>query len=201
MRLLEEVERLKLRLKTQSEAADKEKESLRRDCSRAEDQRKKAEHDLKTLRESRGKILRGLNTQTEIALVQLKRDFESMRKQLLAKDEIISVQERKIASLIEANSTLRSGLQDLITLPESDSDESEEQSLKKRGGEGRGGGKGRGRGGYSHHLPPIQQSPVNTGSRHSTSGGAVVNGHPSPGHSADLFKIISQLDSGKFEQC
>lgn len=209
MRLLEEVERLKLQLKTQSEAAEKEKESLRRECSRAEDQRKKIEHDLKTLRESRGKILRGLNTQTEIALVQLKRDFESMRKQLLAKDEIISVQERKIASLIDANTTLRSGLQDLITLPkteESDSDESEEQqSLKRRGGEGRGGGrgggggKGRGRGGYPHYLPPIQQPPANASTR--GSGGTLINGHPvSPGHSADLFRIISQLDSGKFEQ-
>ena len=84
----------------------------------------------------------------------------------MAKDEIISVQERKIVSLIEANSTLRSGLHDLITLPkteESDSDESEkQQSLKKRGGEGRGGGKGRGRGGYSHHLPPMQQSSMLT---------------------------------------
>ena len=204
MRLLEEVERLKLQLKTQSEAAEREKESLRRDYSRVEDQRKKTEHDLKTLRESRGKILRGLNTQTEIALVQLKRDFETMRKQLLAKDEIITVQERKIASLIEANSTLRSGLQDLITLPkaeESDSDEPEEQqSLKKRGGEGRGGGggKGRGRGGYPHHLPPVQQPPSNAGTR--SSGGTVVNGQVSPGHTADLFKIISQLDSGKFEQ-
>ena len=174
--------------------SEREKEALQKERSKAEDLKRKVEHELKTLRESRGKILRGLNTQTEIALVQLKRDFESMRKQLLAKDEIISVQERRIASLIEANSTLRSGLQDLVSLPrmeDSDSDDAEGGSLNFGSrGQGRG---GRGRGGYAMPLSPIIQDVLE-------GRGGVVNGHPgSPRHNDDLFKIISQLDSGKFE--
>jgi predicted nuclease with TOPRIM domain len=168
MKLLEELEKVKV----QRESAERETDRLHKELARTDDQRKKTEHELHTLRDSRGKILRGLNTQTEIALAQLKRDFENMRKQLLAKDEIISVQERKIASLIEANSTLRSGLQDLLSLPK-DASGSEEE------GEG-------------------EETPVGL------TRGAYPNGHhanTSPNaHSTDLFKIISLLDSGKFDQ-
>lgn len=172
MKLLQEIEKLRLQVKTQQQVAERETERLRKELTRSEDQRKKAEHDLQTLRESRGKILRGLNTQTEIALVQVKRDFENMRKQLLAKDEIISVQERKIASLIEANGTLRAGLQDLLSLPKdnSGSEDEGEAEVQRR-----------------DSLPE-----------------ALSNGHhpnESPSaHSADLFRIISLLDSGKFDQ-
>ena len=153
--------------------AERETRRLHSELTRTEDRLKRTEQELHTLRESRGKILRGLNTQTEIALVQLKRDFENMRMQLLAKDEIIGVQERKIASLMEANSTLRSGLQDLLTLPK------DQSGSEGEGEEGEGGG-------------------------HSQSGDGCQNGHrahASPGaHSADLYRMISLLDSGKFDQ-
>ena len=170
MKLLEELERLRLQVKTQRETAEQETQKLSNELARTNDHHRKTEQVLHVLRDSRGKILRGLNTQTEIALVQLKRDFENMHKQLLAKDEIIGVQERKIASLIESNSTLRSGLEDLLSLPKdmSGSDGEGEESV--------------GRGGEMSETYP--------------------NGHhtTSPGHSADLYRIISLLDSGKFDQ-
>ena len=188
---------MKLHRTAQSDSYEREKEALRKECSQAEDLKRKAEHELKTLRDSRGKILRGLNTQTEIALVQLKRDFESMRKQLLAKDEIITFQERRITSLIEANSTLRSGLQDLVSLPrmeDSDSDDAEGTS-PNFGSKGQGRGR-RGRGGYAMPLSPVTQGAEGRGTR----GAGTINGHPgSPRKDDDLFRIISQLDSGKFE--
>ena len=146
--------------------------TYREQLIKTEDQLQRTEHELHSLRDSRGKILRGLNTQTEIALAQLKRDFENMRKQLLAKDEIITVQERKISSLIEANSTLRSGLQDLLPLSK-DASGSEDE-----GGEG---------GELRHnHSEPF------TNGHHG-------NASPSA-HSADLYRLISLLDSGKFDQ-
>ena len=143
---------------------------------RAEEARRKSEHELKNLKDNRGKILRGLNTQTEIALVQFKRDFDHLQKQLQAKDEIIQIQEKKIAGLIEANCTLRHGLKDLNSLPkqeDSDSDLEEEirQSIQSfSNGNG--------------HLPP-----------------GVVGGSASGAQSlsAELQKVITQLDSGKFE--
>ena len=54
-----------------------------------------------------------------------------MREQLLAKDKIIAVQERKISGLVEANATLRSGLQDLLSLPK-DASESEGEDERER---------------------------------------------------------------------
>lgn len=173
VKLLEEIERLKLQVKTQRESAERETERLRKELARTDDQRKKTEHELHTLRESRGKILRGLNTQTEIALAQLKRDFENMRKQLLAKDEIINVQERKIASLIEANSTLRGGLQDLLSLPKDSGSEEEEEREERSIG-------------HRNLSEPY------TNGHH-------PNASPSA-HSGDLFRIISLLESGKFDQ-
>ena len=161
-----------VQLRLENEKLQSEVERLHKELARTDDQRKKTEHELHTLRDSRGKILRGLNTQTEIALVQLKRDFENMRKQLLAKDEVINVQDRKIASLIEANSTLRSGLQDLLSLPK-DASGSEEE------GEG------------EEMAVSLARGPIANGHHANTSPNA---------HSADLFKIISLLDSGKFDQ-
>ena len=157
MKLLDDREGLKLQVKTHREQLARTEEKLRT-----------TEHELRALQDSHSKILRGLNTQTEIAIVQLKRDFENMRKQLLAKDEIITVQERKIASLIEANSTLRSGLQDLLPLSKELSESEEEgEAIRHNQGE------------------------------------PLANGHhanASPGHNADLHRIISILDSGKFDQ-
>lgn len=139
---------------------------------RTEEAKRKSEHELKNLKDNRGKILRGLNTQTEIALVQFRRDFEHLQTQLQAKDEIIHIQEKKISGLVEANCTLRQGLKELNSLPkhegDSDSDLEEEirqsiQSLSNGNG----------------HLPPASQS-----------GGPLTS---------DLQKAIAQLDSGKFE--
>lgn len=168
-RLRDEIDILKRQLRKQQEDYDKEIEKLKR----AEEARRKSEHELKTLRDSRGKILRGLNTQTEIALVQFKRDFDHLQKQLHDKDEIIHAQERKITSLVESNCTLRHGLKELNSLPkheDSDSDLEEEirqsiQALSNGNG----------------HLPP---------------GGAAGSQLPL---NAELQRVISQLEGGKFE--
>ena len=145
---------------------------------RTEEAKRKSEHELKNLKDSRGKILRGLNTQTEIALVQFRRDFEHLQTQLQAKDEIIQIQEKRISGLVEANCTLRQGLKELNSLPkhegDSDSDLEEEirqsiQSLSNGNG----------------HLPP----------------GVIGGSAPQSGGplTSDLQKAIAQLDSGKFE--
>ena len=128
--LLDEVERLKREVDRQRREVERENERVRR----AEEARRKAEQELKSIRDSRGKILRGLNTQTEITLVQFKRDFDNLKKQLKAKDDIIAVQERKVASLVEANCTLRNGLQVLQNLPkheDSESDDADEEVVRR----------------------------------------------------------------------
>lgn len=67
-------------------------------------------------------------------MVQFKRDFENLKRQLQTKDELIHFQERKIRSLVEANCTLRNGLQQ-VAFPtpsareDSESDEDEEDLL------------------------------------------------------------------------
>ena len=79
---------------------------------RAELIQKRAEKEAKTLRENRGKILRGLNTQTEIAMVQFKQDFENLKRQMQTKGEIIRAQDTKIKSLNKTICSLRNnGLQ------------------------------------------------------------------------------------------
>ena len=160
-----------------------------------EESKRQLDHDLKHVKESRGKVFRGLNTQTEIAKVQFKRDFENMKKQLQTKDEIITLQERKISSLVDENCTLRQGFQALTSLPKRDSSDSDtdlddEELLKGMGSK-----------------------------RSSVQGGGIVNGHSlsihsnatmstplpnyatretSTGVNPDLLQVISQLDSGKF---
>ena len=172
-RLVDEVERLKRELEKQREEAEIENERLRRDLTKVAETRKMVDHELKSLRDSRGKILRGLNTQTEIALVQFKRDFENLKKQLQSKDENISIQERRIVSLIEANCTLRSGLQELQGLPKHEDSDSDLEEARR-----------------------MQNSYLSGGHK------PLTNGHPSsPGvaQGSELMRVISQLDSGKFE--
>ena len=161
---------MKRQLSRQQEDYDKEMDRLKR----AEEAKRKSEHELKNLKDSRGKILRGLNTQTEIALVQFKRDFDHLTKQLQSKDEIIAIQEKKIAALIEANCTLRDGLKNLNSLPKhEDSDSDIDEEIRQSIQQGLSNGNG--------HIPPG------------------MGGAASASLSADLQKVISQLDSGKFE--
>ena len=103
---------------------EKENEKLKQEIATSETSRKKAEANLRSLRENRGKVLRGLNTQTEIAMVQFRRDFEYLKKQVEMKDETILLQERKIKSLLEANCSLRNGVEQTQGLEtESEDDE------------------------------------------------------------------------------
>jgi hypothetical protein len=153
-----------------------------------EEAKRQSDHDLRHVKDSRGKVYRGLNTQTEIAMVQFKRDFDNMKKQLQAKDEIINLQEKKIASLVEANCTLRSGLQELNTIPRHSSSDSD---LEDDMASSLDFGSRRILNGHTHAI-------------HSNSG--VVgplpnyNSHDEPsGVNPDLLHVISQLDSGRFD--
>lgn len=174
--LRNEIEALKKLLSQQHEENEKENDRLKR----LEEERRRSENELKILKDSRGKILRGLNTQTEIALIQFKRDFEHLRKQLEAKDEIITVQERRIASLIESNSTLRSGLQELNSIPKHDDSDSDDLDEEVRA-----------------RMAELERTEK------------LVNGHAmsvatGPGReqsslNPELQQVISQLEDGKFD--
>ena len=100
-----------LQLRDRLQDLEKDNERLKSDFAVSETLRKKAETDVKSLRENRGKVLRGLSTQTEIATAQFRRDFDHMKKQLESKEEVIALQEKKIKSLVESNCTLRNGLE------------------------------------------------------------------------------------------
>ena len=183
--LLEEVEQLKRELERQRGA----NERLRGDLGKVDENRKQVDHELKSLRENRGKILRGLNTQTEIAFVQFERDFEYLKKQLQAKDEIISVQERRIVSLTEANCTLRSGLQELQGLPKhEDSDSDLEDEARRMLNSYQSGGS----------KPLTNGHPPSSHGRYSHTG--IVGQHSgATGQGSELMRVISQLDSGRFD--
>lgn len=178
-RLQYEVERLQRKLEQLNEERLSGNEKVRK----LEEAKRQSDHELRHMKESRGKVFRGLNTQTEVAKVQFRRDFDNLRKQLQSKDEIIAIQEKKIASLVEANCTLRSGLQELNALPRHDSSDSDLD------------------------LDDLESASLEYGQQH-----GIVNGHahhgPLPSYSShedssgvspDLLHVISQLGSGKFE--
>ncbi len=181
--LIEEIDRLKAEMNNQRRDMLRERDQMRKEVARAEEVSKKSELDLKALRDGRGKVLRGLNTQTEITLVQIKRDFDNLKQQLQAKDEIIAMQERRISSLVEANCTLRGGLQELQALPKhegSDSDEMDEEEFQEQ-------------------LRTIQSAGVGT-DRGVGGRPLVTNGvHGNQSVSSDLLQVISQLGSGRFD--
>lgn len=186
-RLQQDLELLQSKLDQFSEDSSKENDKLRK----TEEAKRQADHDLHHVKESRSKVFRGLNKQTEIVKVQFKRDIENLKKQIQTKDRIIVLQERKIAGLVEENCTLRHGFEALNSLPKHDSSDSdmEEEEIRKS----------------SLH--------------HSTSTG-LLNGHthaihtnasfpgPLPNYAnrenpanlnPDLLQVISRLDSGKFD--
>jgi predicted RNase H-like nuclease (RuvC/YqgF family) len=100
-----------LELHDRFQTIEKENFKLKSELITSEDLKKKSEANYRSLCENRGKVLRGLNTQTEIAKAQFQRDFEALKKQLETKDEIIQMQERKLKTLMDANCMLRNGLE------------------------------------------------------------------------------------------
>lgn len=186
-RLQCELDRMQRKLEQYGEDTLRGNDRLRK----MEEAKRQSDHDLRHMRESQGKVFRGLNTQTEVAMVQFRRDFENLKKQLLAKDEIISIQEKKIASLVEANCTLRSGLQELNSLPRHTSSDSDIEDELEVGGE------------YAGR----RSSGVLNGHTHAIHSNATVVG-PLPNYGSqddpvgvnpDLLHVISQLGSGKFD--
>ncbi|XP_019857271.1 PREDICTED: disabled homolog 2-interacting protein-like [Amphimedon queenslandica] len=139
--LIQERDKMKLEileLRDRLQDVEKDNEGLRNDLALSETLRKKAETEVKSLKENRGKVLRGLSTQTEIATAQFRLDFENLKKQLESKEEVIALQEKKIKSLIESNCTLRNGLEQVQGAPsmghiESEDDEGVQSSLVLNG--------------------------------------------------------------------
>ncbi len=182
--LKHEIELLQKKLELLSEG---ENDKFRR----MEENKRQLDHDLRQVKESRGKVFRGLNTQTEIAKVQFKRDFENLKKQMKTKDEIIALQEKKIASLTEEVSALRVGIQSLSSLPkressDSDTDIEEEESVRRVGSKRSSGIIN----GHTHLIHSNASMPVPLPNYASCEPSANVN--------TDLLQVISQLDSGKF---
>lgn len=182
-----ELDRMQRKLDHFNDDSLKDGEKLRK----MEEAKRQSDHDLRHVKESRGKVFRGLNTQTEIAMVQFKRDFDNLKKQLQAKDEIIAIQEKKISSLVEANCTLRSGLQELNSLPTHSSDSDLEEDMELGGSS----------------LDYGHRDGILNGHTHAIHSNATVLG-PMPnygsqddptGVSPDLLYVISQLGSGKFD--
>ena len=119
-RLMHERDGLKfdtMELRNRVQFLERENDKLKQDLAHSEESRRKSDSNIRSLRENRGKVLRGLSTQTEIATAQLQRDFEYLKKQIETKNELIKLQERKIKSLVEANCTLRNGLEQIHSTP------------------------------------------------------------------------------------
>ncbi len=168
-RLQYDVEKLQRRLEQCGEEAHKDNDKLRK----SEEAKRQVDHDLRQVKESRSKVFRGLNTQAEIVMVQFKRDIDNLKKQLQAKDDIIHLQDKKIASLIEVNATL-DGLAELNSLPSSESDiEDDDDPLMGSDGSRR----------INGHTRTVRNGPR----PHSD------NLNP------ELLQVISQLDSGRFD--
>ena len=186
VQLQHDMELLQRKLEYLGEDSSKENDRLRK----LEEAKRQADHDLHHVKESRGKVFRGLNMQTEIVKVQVKRDFDNLKKQLQIKDDIIIHHERKIAGLVEEICTLRHGFQVLNSLPKhdsSDSDLDEEESKMSS----------------LHHS----SSALLNGHTHAIHTNASFPG-PLPNYASrddpanlnpDLLQVISQLDSGKFD--
>lgn len=103
------LELMELRNRVQDLGRDNER--LKHELAASELLRKRSATGIRSLRENRGKVLRGLSTQTEIATAQFKQDFEYLRRQIESKDEVIQLQEKKMKSLIESNCMLQNGLE------------------------------------------------------------------------------------------
>lgn len=186
-RLQYELERLQMKLDQYNEDSLKDNDKLRK----LEEAKRQSDHDLRHVKDSRGKVYRGLNTQTEITMVQFKRDFDNMKRQLQAKDDIISLQEKKIISLVDANCTLRSGLQELNALPRRTSSDSDLEDDLEIGGSSLDYGS---RGILNGHTHAIHSN--------SSVVGPLPNYNSHDDHSGvnpDLLQVISQLGSGRFD--
>ncbi len=174
------------KLEQQSEDITRDSDKLRK----LEEARRQTDHELRHVKDSRGKVFRGLNTQTEIVKVQFQRDFEHLKKQLQSKEEMIAILEKKVDSLMEANCTLSSGLEELNTLPQHTSSDSEDDDLEVGGTSLDYGNRGI-LNGHTHaiHSNANVLGPLPTYTR--------PDDHP--GVNSDLFHVISQLGSGKFD--
>lgn len=85
----------------QMKGLEQENERLRRDVL-------KLEQELRGMKESRGKVLRGLHTQAEVTTLQVKKDIDNLQRQIVERDEEITALRRKVVTLTEANHHLAS---------------------------------------------------------------------------------------------
>lgn len=99
---MEQVAKAEEQGKTSSEQVrglEQENERLRRDMQ-------KLEQELRGMKESRGKVLRGLHTQAEVTTLQVKKDIDNLQRQIVERDEEIQALKVKVVTLTEANLSL-----------------------------------------------------------------------------------------------
>ena len=83
----------------QMRGLEQENEKLRRDMQ-------KLEQELRGMKESRGKVLRGLHTQAEVTTLQVKKDIDNLQRVIAERDEEIVALRKKVVTLTDANYSL-----------------------------------------------------------------------------------------------
>ena len=78
---------------------EQENDQLRRNTQ-------KLEQELRGMKESRGKVLRGLHTQAEVTTLQVKKDMDNLQRQITERDEEIQALRVKVVTLTEVNLSL-----------------------------------------------------------------------------------------------
>ena len=113
---------------------------------------------------------------------QLKKELEDLKDALKRKDDIIKEQQKRIASLIEANKTLSEGLEQLHRMnSDLSGSESEDESIPVR---------------HTHSTEP----PKNFAMNGQSNGSAFKHPRePTTPTTREFLKVMNRLDKGQFE--
>ena len=115
---------------------------------------------------------------------RLKRELEELRQLMQKKDETLQEQERRISSLVVANTTLTKGLDQLKKLNDGSSSESEEDTPPPP-------------------PPRQQQRPFRAGGglNGQPNGSAIRLAHKEPvtPTTKEFLKVVNKLDKGQFD--
>ena len=113
---------------------------------------------------------------------QLKKELEDLKDALKRKDDIIKEQQKRIASLVEANKTLSEGLEQLHRMnSDLSGSESEDESIPVR---------------HTHSTEP----PKNFAMNGQSNGSAFKHPRePTTPTTREFLKVMNRLDKGQFE--
>jgi RAS protein activator-like 2 len=175
---------------------EKEVDVLKMELMRSEETKKQLDFDLQTLSRRKGEKVNsilGILKKTEMAYkaeknlsgpegAQLKKELEDLKDALKRKDDIIKEQQKRIASLIEANKTLSEGLEQLHRMnSDLSGSESEDESIPVR---------------HTHSTEP----PKNFAMNGQSNGSAFKHPRePTTPTTREFLKVMNRLDKGQFE--